>query len=120
MRASSSVAVKYQAILFRYWLNLNTPAIFITRAAYTAESGLPVWEGDIEGTLAASSIPNIANVVSVDIGESVDAVGASAFSGCSHLTGVIMADSVESIGVSAFSSCSELTGLIIPEFITSI
>ena len=70
-----------------------------TVVKYTAESGLPDWEGDIVGELTSSSIPNKSNIAEIAIGSHVTSIGNAAFSGCSGLTSVTIPDSVTSIGV---------------------
>jgi len=91
-----------------------------TQVKYTAESGLPDWEGDIVGELTSSSIPNIEQTETVDIGNTVTGISQYAFSGCSGLTSVTIPDSVTGIGRSVFSYCKSLTSVTIPASVTII
>jgi hypothetical protein len=85
-----------------------------TRVTYTSESGLPDWSGEIEGTLTSSSIPNILDVETIDIGTSVTGIGSWVFSMSQQLTSVTIGSGVTYIGVSAFEGCEYLTSMIIP------
>ena len=97
-----------------------------TKVTYTQESGLPDWEGVIEGEIAGTSssptsqIPNVNQAKTIRIGDDVTSIGSYAFFGCSVLTSVTIPDGVTSIGDSAFYDCSGLTSVTIPNSVTSI
>lgn len=97
-----------------------------TRVKYTAESGLPDWEGDIVGEIsggsykATSQIPNVTSAEEVELGTHVTSIGKSAFYLCTNLTRVTIPDSVTSIGFVAFTGCQKLTSITIPSSVTSI
>ncbi len=57
---------------------------------------------------------------SIDIPNSVTAIGNSAFTACIALTSVTLPNSVDSIGGWAFFSCVSLTSITIPEKVISI
>ena len=59
-------------------------------------------------------------MTSVDIGDSVTAIGDFAFSWCESLTSVDIPDSVTRIGEWAFSDCTSLTSVDIGDSVTSI
>ena len=90
-----------------------------TRVTYTAESGYADWSGVIEGELSSSSIPNIFDTKTVDIGTSVTNIQDGAFSGCMNLTDVIISSNTNVIGRDAFVM-SGLTNLTISDFMMSI
>ena len=48
---------------------------YSTKVKYTAASGLPDWQGNINGELTRSSIPNIEQAEMVDIGLGVTSIG---------------------------------------------
>lgn len=91
-----------------------------TVVKYTAESGLPDWEGDIVGELTDNSIPNKSDIAEVAIGSHVTSIGDDAFYGCISLTSVSMPDSVTSIGESAFNWCYNLMNVTISNSVTNI
>ena len=74
----------------------------------------------LEGELEFNSIPNVANVTSVHIGNKVTSIGETAFQACERLTMVTIPKSVTSIGSSAFLGCTGLTSVVIPDSVTSI
>lgn len=90
-----------------------------TAAKYTAESGLPGWEGDIVGELTIDSIPNISNAEVVEIGSHVTSIGTQAFYSCDGLTSVTIPNSVTEIGNSAFDHCNGLTNVAIPSSVVT-
>ncbi len=61
-----------------------------------------------------------ANLISVDIPNSVMYIGNSAFMNCSSLSSVIFSNNLINIGASAFRNCSTLTSINIPGSVTSI
>ena len=63
---------------------------------------------------------NLANLVSVEIGDCVTSIGNLAFGACSSLTSITIPNSVTSIGDSAFEWCSSLTNINIPSGVTFI
>lgn len=66
-----------------------------------------------------TQIPNIENVVALEIGTDVTGIGAQAFSG-SSLTSMTISNRITSIGEYAFISCTNLTSVTIPDSVTSI
>ena len=67
-----------------------------------------------------TQIPNIWNVVALEIGTDVTSIGDLAFIGCDRLTSLAIPNSVTYIGGGAFASCSSLTSVTIPSSVTSI
>ena len=59
-------------------------------------------------------------LTSIEMPESVTAIGESAFEGCTGLTSIDIPESVTSIGGSAFGSCTGLTSIDIPKSVTTI
>jgi hypothetical protein len=59
-------------------------------------------------------------LTSVEIPNSVTAIGNKAFSGCAGLTSIEIPNSVTTIGDGAFLGCEELTSIEIPDGVTKI
>lgn len=57
---------------------------------------------------------------SVEIPNTVTAIGDGAFNGCTGLTSVVIPNSVITVGQSAFNGCSNLTSITIGSAVTSI
>ena len=80
---------------------------------------------DLSGTTGLKNIPfqafcDCANLINIEIPESVTSIGNYAFEKCTSLTTIKIPESVTSIGDSAFEDCISLTTMEIPESITSI
>lgn len=69
--------------------------------------------------IPTTQIPNVRNVVEVEIGTEVTNIGNHAFIYCGNLTSVTIPNSVRSIGEEAFSYCSA-TSVTIPDSVTNI
>ena len=67
-----------------------------------------------------TQIPNVTDVVALEIGTNVTSIGAEAFVDCDGLTSVTIPGSVTSIGNAAFNNCFGLTSVTIPDSVTSI
>lgn len=78
------------------------------------------YDDDILTGIVTTQIPNVNNVVELEIGTNVTSIGNYAFYDCSNLTSVTIPDSVESIGEEAFVNCSSLTSVTIPNSVMSI
>ena len=99
-----------------------------TRVKYTAESGLPDWEGDITGKIAGTyrenpsypttQIPNVNLAEEIYIGTNVTAIGSDAFFECANIKKIIIPNSVTSIEESSFRKTG-LTSITIPDSVTS-
>ena len=81
-----------------------------------------ITEGSIECNVTSVTLPDsvtevqygfqsCANLLVVDLGNSITSIGNNAFNGCSSLASVTIPNSVTSIGVSAFGGCSSLTSV---------
>ena len=68
----------------------------------------------ITGEINSSSIPNVANIIALEIGSDVTSIGNQAFYYCNELTSATIPDSVTSIGFVAFAYCHNLNNIIIP------
>ena len=77
-------------------------------------------EGDVVEGAPTSQIPDIINVIALEIGTDITSIGDFAFAFCENLTSVTIPDSVTSIGSNAFSGCISLTSITIPNNVTSI
>ena len=60
------------------------------------------------------------SLTSIDIPNSVTAIGDEAFRYCTSLTSIVIPNSVTSIGVCAFYNCNGLTSIVIPNSVTEI
>ena len=76
--------------------------------------------GDVMEWVPTTQIPDVSNVVALEIGTNVTTIGDYAFYYCSGLTSVTIGDSVTNIGSKAFSDCSGLTSVTIGNSVTSI
>lgn len=76
--------------------------------------------GDVNEHEPTTQIPNIANVVELEIGTNVTSIQEFAFSGCSNLTNITIPDSVTIIEKCTFNSCNGLTNITIPNSVQSI
>ena len=106
----------------RAWIKQHTqPAGHSdTRVTYSMPSGLPDWSGEIVGELNTNSIPDIEEVIIVDIGNTVTSIGALTFRWNDRLNDITMGNNVTNIGNQAFENCSNLASIIIPNNVTSI
>lgn len=86
-------------------------------------------KGSVEGhfdegegvSFPTEQIPNVKNVVAIEIGTDVTSIGEDAFNDCYlSLTSVTIPNSVTNIGKRAFWNCTHLTSLTIGENVTSI
>lgn len=66
----------------------------------------------------SSSVP--ANIVSVEVADTVTEVAAMAFKGCVHLKTVDLGNGVASVGESVFNGCTELTSVALSDTLTGI
>lgn len=66
--------------------------------------------GKTPGT-PTTQIPDVTNVIALEIGSDVTSIGGGAFYECSRLTSVMIGNSVTSIGY-AFGDCYELTSVV--------
>lgn len=73
-------------------------------------SSSAITNGEIDGT----------NLVSVEIGDCVEAISEGAFQSCTSLTSVVIPNTVVNIGDSAFRDCYSLSSVTIPDGVTSI
>ena len=76
--------------------------------------------GDSHEMYATTQIPNVHNVVEIEIGTDVIEIGEAAFAYCSALTNVTIPSVVTSIGEFAFFGCTNLTSVTIPDSVESI
>ena len=100
--------------------------VFPTRVKYTAASGLPDWEGDIDGVIqgggdeeATTQIPNVFNAEEVLIGSNVTGLNDYAFMYCSSLKSVTIGNGVTSIDGGALAETG-LSSITIPSNVTTI
>lgn len=78
---------------------------------------------NIEGSGELTSVmtrPYSATTVSVEIGNTCNAIGDSVFFQFVNLTSVTISDNVTSIGSESFYDCRSLSGITIPESVTTI
>ena len=78
------------------------------------------FEEESELYVPTAQIPNIFDVVALEIGTDVTSIGNYAFYACSGLRTVTIPNTVTSIGQEAFLECSALTSMTIPNSVTSI
>ena len=71
-------------------------------------------------SIANNEIPDKANLVKVEIGDTVASIGNYVFSGSTSLTSVKMPDTLTSIGSGTFYNCSGLTSVSLPSALTSL
>ena len=77
-------------------------------------------EGDPDEETPTTQIPDVGNVVALEIGTDVTSIGWHAFQDCSGMTSITIDNSVTSIGNYAFRYCGGLTSVTIPNSVTSI
>ena len=77
-------------------------------------------DDDMGIPMPTTQIPNVTNVVTIEIGTDVTSIGRNAFEHCTNLTSVTIPDSVTFIDQYAFDYCSGLTSVTIGNGITSI
>ena len=77
-------------------------------------------DGDVSEETPTIQIPNVLDIVALEIGTTVTIIGDCAFASCSGLTSITIPNSITSIKYAAFASCSGLTSITIPNSITSI
>jgi len=104
-----------------YINTLNGGDITITTGGSAPAYHADTWykyDGDTEwrtvsitGEIYDIFIPNVLNIVALEIGSDVTSIGERAFSDCSGLTSVTIPDSVTSIEGDAFYNCSGLTSV---------
>ncbi len=99
------------------WYKYSGDSDWRTVSITGAINGNPPVEGPPTPT---SQIPDIANVVALEIGIDVTNIGEFAFFYCNNLTSVTIPDSVTSIGYNAFEECTGLTSVTIPYGVTDI
>lgn len=68
----------------------------------------------ITGEINSSFIPNVTNIIALELGSDVTSVVDQAFSYCNSLMSVTIPNSVTRIGGLAFSYCHNLNNVIIP------
>lgn len=90
-----------------------------TKVKYTAASGLPDWEGNIEGDISKNSIPNIESIEEVNIGTSVTTIANQTFMLRATLKKVIIPNTVTSIGDWGFGAAN-ISDITIPSSVTSM
>lgn len=66
------------------------------------------------------ALKNAGNLVSVNFGNRLEAIGGEAFMGCTSLQTVVIPDSVKDIGEGAFSECEALKKLVIGKSVRNI
>ena len=80
--------------------------------------------GAIEGSFGegtpTTQIPNVTNIVALEIGIDVTSIGECAFVGCESLISVTFSNNLTSIGSYSFSQCKGITSIIIPNNVTYI
>jgi len=119
-----------------FWeLDLNTNVLRITgngsMSNYDAQSNPAPWYdyadeilkldiGDSVQAIGVDAFNELTALESVSIGESILGIGERAFYGCSSLKSVVIPDSVFYVGDEGFSSCSDLTSAIIGNSVSSL
>ena len=113
------------AVSSTFYVVLPDP-VFPTRVKYTAASGLPDWEGDIDGVIqgggdeeATTQIPNVFSAEEVLIGSNVTGLNDYAFMYCSSLKSVAIGNGVTSIDGAALAETG-LSSITIPSNVTTI
>ncbi len=117
-----------------YLLNAQTKEAEVTNQMDGIEEGGDSYSGSINipATVSYNGVTydvtrigdwafvDCANLISVNIPNSVKSIGEYAFANCSSLTSVNIPSSVTSIGEYAFYSCDGLVSIKIPDSVTSI
>ena len=77
-------------------------------------------DGDVSEETPTIQIPNVLDIVALEIGTTVTIIGDCAFASCSGLTSITIPNSITSIEYGAFIGCNGLTIITIPSSVTSI
>ena len=95
----------------------DQPPELRTKVTYTDSSTTYL---SIDGVLNSESIPNIENVVNVEVGNSISSISDNTFSNCSNLTSVVLANTVKSLGWYSFYNCSNLANITMSNNLSNI
>ena len=76
--------------------------------------------GNANEETPTTQIPDVTNIVALEIGTDVTSIQDYAFLYCSSLTNVTIPNSVTNIGGYTFRECNELTSVTIPNSVTNI
>lgn len=131
---ANGVVCMYEEVSGTYCYPTNSGGVFLgyesikvpTKVKYTAASGLPDWEGQIDGQIVGSSgqattqIPNISSAISIEPGTKVTGIGDYAFYNCSNLSSIAMTDGIRTIGSYAFDACTGLNEITLLDRLSSI
>ncbi len=107
------------------WYN-NQPdgLVYAGLVAYKYKGNMPIGTSITfaEGTLgiAGNAFSGCSGLASIEIPNSVTAIGFFAFNGCTGLTNIDIPNSVTSIGDAVFQGCYNLTSVSIPNSVTAI
>lgn len=97
------------------------PVVSIGSKAFIECADLMVIEiSDSLTTIEEGAFYGCKDLITVIIPDSITSIGDSAFSGCEKLEAVVIPDSVTSLGAWAFYGCKQLESIVIPNNITSI
>lgn len=77
-------------------------------------------DGKVVSTIMDEGFKGYDKLKSIEIPDSITAIGNNAFYGCTSLESIVIPNSVTTIGSSAFYGCSSLTSVTIPDGVTSI
>ena len=125
---NSVISIGRDAFSGTAWYN-NQPdgVVYAGKVAYrykgsmSKNTTIKLQDGTVSISYGAfSACSDRANLVSIEIPNSVSSIGESAFSGCTGLTSIVLSSNMKTIENYTFDGCSSLESVTIPEGIETI
>ena len=105
------------------WFSVNNGALYFHPEKYTGGDTLRV-PSDVDGQtvtrLSSWCFKGCSDLISVELPESLTAIGNEAFANCDSLRGIKLPEKLRTIGKNAFAGCTSLEAIYVPESVESI